>query len=99
MILGQDNRIRVDTSGAGEGALSVTIRAAGQEVAHTIQDLANGQFDILFYPTMAIPHKFDVKYNGWVIPNVQYDFTLYQAFFGHFCGNESKSICRKIQFW
>ena len=64
MILGQDNRIRVDTSGAGEGALSVTIRAAGQEVAHTIQDLANGQFDILFYPTMAIPHKFDVKYNG-----------------------------------
>ena len=71
MILGQDNRIRVDTSGAGEGALSVTIRAAGQEVAHTIQDLANGQFDILFYPTMAIPHKFDVKYNGWVIPDIQ----------------------------
>ena len=60
----QDNRIRVDTAGAGEGALSVTIRAAGQEVGHTIQDLANGQFDILFYPTMAIPHKFDVKYNG-----------------------------------
>ena len=49
---------------AGEGALSVTIRAAGQEVKHSIQDLANGQFDILFYPTMAIPHKFDVKYNG-----------------------------------
>ena len=49
---------------AGEGALSVQIRAAGQEVKHSIQDLANGQFDILFYPTMAIPHKFDVKYNG-----------------------------------
>jgi len=28
------------------------------------QDLANGQFDILFYPTMAIPHKLDIKYNG-----------------------------------
>ena len=52
------------TAHAGEGALSVTIRAAGQEVKHSIQDLANGQFDILFYPTMAIPHKFDVKYNG-----------------------------------
>ena len=44
--------------------MSVQIRAAGQEVKHSIQDLANGQFDILFYPTMAIPHKFDVKYNG-----------------------------------
>ena len=97
-VLGQDNRIRVDTgkpswyleyinavdlsfikyfswphvvtfffsfiAHAGEGALSVQIRAAGQEVKHSIQDLANGQFDILFYPTMAIPHKFDVKYNG-----------------------------------
>ena len=52
------------TAHAGEGALSVTIRAAGQEVKHSIQDLANGQYDILFYPTMAIPHKFDVKYNG-----------------------------------
>ena len=28
------------------------------------QDLANGQYDILFYPTMAIPHKLDIKYNG-----------------------------------
>ena len=52
------------TAQAGEGALSVQIRAAGQEVNHSIQDLANGQYDILFYPTMAIPHKFDVKYNG-----------------------------------
>ena len=64
VILGQDNRIRVDTSGAGEGALSVTIRAAGQEVRHTIQDMANGQYEIVFYPTMAIPHKFDVKYKS-----------------------------------
>ena len=46
--------MRVDTSNAGEGALSVSIRAAGQEVRHTIQDLANGQYDVLFYPTMAI---------------------------------------------
>ena len=30
----------------------------------TFQDLANGQYDILFYPTMAIPHKLDIKYNG-----------------------------------
>ena len=30
----------------------------------SFQDLANGQFDILFYPSMAIPHKLDIKYNG-----------------------------------
>ena len=64
VVLGQENKVRVDTSAAGEGALSVSIRAAGQEVRHTIQDLANGQYDILFYPTMAITHKLDIKYNG-----------------------------------
>lgn len=64
VILGQENKVRVDTSQAGEGALSVSIRAAGQEVRHTIQDLANGQYDVLFYPTMAIVHKLDIKYNG-----------------------------------
>ena len=60
----QFKKVRVDTSNAGEGALSVSIRAAGQEVRHTIQDLANGQYDVLFYPTMAIVHKLDIKYNG-----------------------------------
>ena len=34
---GQENKVRVDTSQAGEGALSVNIRAAGQEVRHSIQ--------------------------------------------------------------
>ena len=64
VVMGQENKVRVDTSNAGEGALSVSIRAAGQEVRHTIQDLANGQYDVLFYPTMAIVHKLDIKYNG-----------------------------------
>lgn len=64
VILGQENKVRVDTSNGGEGALSVSIRAAGQEVRHSIQDLANGQYDVLFYPTMAIVHKLDIKYNG-----------------------------------
>ena len=64
VVMGQENKFRVDTSNAGEGALSVSIRAAGQEVRHSIQDLANGQYDVLFYPTMAIVHKFDIKYNG-----------------------------------
>ncbi len=36
-ISGQENKVRVDTSQAGEGALSVNIRAAGQEVRHSIQ--------------------------------------------------------------
>ena len=62
VVMGQENKFRVDTSNAGEGALSVSIRAAGQEVRHSIQDLANGQYDVLFYPTMAIVHKFDIKY-------------------------------------
>ena len=64
VVLGQENKVRVDTSSAGEGALSVSIRSAGQEVRHSIQDLANGQYDVLFYPTMAIVHKLDIKYNG-----------------------------------
>merc|ERR1712223_321799 len=81
-VLGQDNRIRVDTAHAGEGALSVTIRAAGQEVKHSIQDLANGQFDILFYPTMAIPHKFDVKYNGLPITSSPVEAKVRNPLFG-----------------
>ena len=36
-LTGQENKVRVDTSQAGEGALSVNIRAAGQEVRHSIQ--------------------------------------------------------------
>ena len=35
-----------------------------QQAFFVFQDLANGQYDILFYPTMAIPHKLDIKYNG-----------------------------------
>ena len=95
MILGQDNRIRVDTSGAGEGALSVTIRAAGQEVAHTIQDLANGQFDILFYPTMAIPHKFDVKYNGLPITSGPVEAKVRNPLYG----KEVRALVTAQVFW
>merc|ERR550532_1606318 len=82
VVLGQENKVRVDTSSAGEGALSVQIRAAGQEVKHSIQDLANGQFDILFYPTMAIPHKFDVKYNGLPITSSPVEAKVRNPLFG-----------------
>ena len=40
VFVGQENKVRVDTSQAGEGALSVNIRAAGQEVRHSIQVLS-----------------------------------------------------------
>lgn len=73
IILGQDNHVRVDTSKAGEGTLSVAIRAAGQEVEHAVHEFEDREdpesgggrsFDVSFYPTMAIAHKLDIKYNG-----------------------------------
>ncbi|XP_040577055.1 filamin-A [Lepeophtheirus salmonis] len=66
-ILGEESKVNVDTSAAGRGALSVIIRAAGQEVRHSIRDLADGRYEILYYPQMAISHKLDIKYNGYPI--------------------------------
>ena len=83
------------TAQAGEGALSVQIRAAGQEVNHSIQDLANGQYDILFYPTMAIPHKFDVKYNGLPITSSPIEAKVILHTYVHKHIIESLSIVRR----
>jgi len=47
VLTGQENKVRVDTSQAGEGALSVNIRAAGQEVRHSIQVCAQFIFNRL----------------------------------------------------
>lgn len=49
---------------AGRGTLSVGVRAAGQDVKHSIRDLGGGLYKVLFYPRAPIPHKVDVRYNG-----------------------------------
>lgn len=51
-------------TGAGRGSLSVGVRAAGQDVKHSIRDLGGGHYKVLFYPRAPIPHKVDVRYNG-----------------------------------
>ena len=61
---GQECALRVDASNAGRGSLSVGVRAAGQEVKHSIRDLGSGLYQVLFYPKAPIPHKVDVRYNN-----------------------------------
>lgn len=58
-------KILVDTQGAGSGALSVSIRAAGNEVKHTLREL-NGSnlYQVVYNPELSVPHKIHVKYNG-----------------------------------
>ncbi|KAE8736626.1 hypothetical protein FOCC_FOCC017919 [Frankliniella occidentalis] len=55
---------KVDTSGAGTGTLTVSVRAAGIDVKHSIRELHSGQYEVVFHPKLAIPHRIDVKYNG-----------------------------------
>lgn len=55
---------KVDTRGAGSGALTVNIRAAGVQVKHTIRELETpGVYQVVFQPQCAIPHRVHVKYN------------------------------------
>ncbi|KAK6644516.1 hypothetical protein RUM43_000783 [Polyplax serrata] len=55
---------KVDSREAGPGALAVTVRAAGNPVKHTLKSLSKGLHEVTFYPTISVPHKIDVKYNG-----------------------------------
>ena len=57
----------VDTSAAGKGALSINIKAAGQEVKHSIRDIGHGRFELTYVPSLPIPHKLDLKYNNTAI--------------------------------
>jgi filamin len=54
----------VDTSGAGQGVLLASIRAAGQEVKHSVHALDAGQYQVVYHPKLAVPHRIDLKYNG-----------------------------------
>ena len=61
---GKECGLRVDAAEAGRGALSVGVKAAGQDVKHSIRDLGAGIYQVLFYPNAPVPHKVDVRYNG-----------------------------------
>ena len=63
-IAGENNTLIIDTNGAGRGALSINIRAAGQEIKHSIRDIGNGRFEVTYFPEIPIPHKVDVKFNN-----------------------------------
>ena len=66
-------------AGAGRGSLSVGVRAAGQDVKHSIRDLSGGLYKVLFYPRVPIPHKVDVRYNGVPVQGMAFlclDFIL-----------------------
>ena len=54
----------VDTSGAGSGVLLTSVRAAGQEVKSTVHELDRGQYQVVYHPKLAVPHRIDLKYNG-----------------------------------
>ncbi|KAL0280862.1 UNVERIFIED_CONTAM: hypothetical protein PYX00_002026 [Menopon gallinae] len=55
---------KVDSSEAGPGNLGVSIKAAGNPVKYSLRTVAEGLHEITFHPTIAVPHKIDVKYNG-----------------------------------
>lgn len=54
----------VDSREAGSGNMGVSIRAAGNPVKHSLKSISEGLYEITFYPTISVPHKIDVKYNG-----------------------------------
>jgi len=58
----------VDTRGAGNGALTLSIKAAGSEVKHTIRELETpGIYQVVYHPQVPIPHRIQVKYNNMYI--------------------------------
>lgn len=58
----------VDTRGAGSGSLTLSIKAAGSEVKHTVHDLdTSGVYQVVFHPQLPIPHRVQIKYNNMYI--------------------------------
>lgn len=62
----------MDTRGAGNGALSLNIKAAGSEVKHTIRELEMpGIYQVIYHPQVPIPHRIQVKFNNMYISGIQ----------------------------
>ncbi|XP_042865445.1 filamin-A-like isoform X5 [Penaeus japonicus] len=75
--------LKVDASGAGRGSLSVGVRAAGQDVKHSIRDLGGGLYQVLFYPRAPIPHKVDIRYNGVPVQGGPFEIPVRNPATGH----------------
>lgn len=61
---------------AGPGKLTVNVRAAGADVDSVVREGENGQYDIMFHPTRAAPHKIHIKYNEIHILGSPLDVTV-----------------------
>ncbi|XP_012247065.1 filamin-A isoform X1 [Bombus vosnesenskii] len=61
---------------AGPGKLTVNVRAAGADVDSVVREGENGQYDIMFHPTRAAPHKIHIKYNEVHILGSPLDVTV-----------------------
>ncbi|KAK8743524.1 hypothetical protein OTU49_001121 [Cherax quadricarinatus] len=79
----QECALKVDASGAGRGTLSVGVRAAGQDVKHSIRDLGGGLYKVLFYPRAPIPHKVDIRYNGVPVQGGPFEVGVRNPATGH----------------
>ncbi|KAK3891382.1 hypothetical protein Pcinc_004729 [Petrolisthes cinctipes] len=80
---GHECALKVDASGAGRGSLSVGVRAAGQDVKHSIRDLGGGHYKVLFYPCAPIPHKVDVRYNGVPVQGAPFEIPVHNPATGN----------------
>lgn len=48
---------------AGPGKLTVNVRAGGADVDSLIREGNHGQYEVVFHPTRAAPHRVHIKYN------------------------------------
>ena len=72
----------VDTASAGKGALSIAIKAAGQDVKHSIRDIGQGRFELTYIPNLPIPHKLDLKYNNCAISKKAFEVQVQDSLYG-----------------
>lgn len=61
--------------------MTVNVRAAGADVDSVVREGENGQYDIMFHPTRAAPHKIHIKYNEIHILGIISGACLYNYYF------------------
>ncbi|CAG0907410.1 unnamed protein product, partial [Cyprideis torosa] len=62
--VGKDSVFKVDSSKAGRGTLTIAVKAAGQEVKHSLRDVGWGSHEVIFTPSIPVIHLLTVQYNG-----------------------------------
>ncbi|XP_063231927.1 LOW QUALITY PROTEIN: filamin-C [Bacillus rossius redtenbacheri] len=68
---------KVDASSAGRGVLTASVRAAGQEVKHSVRDLDSGhRYQVVYQPRLAVPHRVDLKYNGLHVAGCPFEVSV-----------------------